>query len=204
MRNRTPISLFPFLSVLICTMGVLSFLAVTFQILGRAPAAAAPRREKPIDVRWIGAPPHVRPLLVECREGGAFVHLASGGPPRFFSRQTLEREVTIVKELQAQGVAQFGADTSRQALWLYFKAVLENERQLRDSFTLSLHRMEVSNLAGENFRLRVQRYPLLLVYPQGVESYDLVSYLLESTTRLASGVEPLLPGWSLPYQKRQS
>lgn len=38
MRNRTPISIFPFLSVLLSTLGVLSFLAVTFLMFTRGAA----------------------------------------------------------------------------------------------------------------------------------------------------------------------
>jgi len=54
MRSRTPISLFPFLSVLISTMGVLSFIAVTF-LLFSSPAKVNLSEPEPVEVRW-GSP----------------------------------------------------------------------------------------------------------------------------------------------------
>ena len=37
-----------------------------------------------------------------------------------------------------------------------------------------------------------------------VPCYQLTSYLLDTTTRLAVGLEPMLEGWSLPYRKNAS
>ena len=74
MKRRVSITIFPFLSVLLCTMGILSFLSVTFLLISRAdpvPAAAA----KPVEVRWTGAPDYVRALRVECLAGEARLHL---------------------------------------------------------------------------------------------------------------------------------
>jgi hypothetical protein len=34
--------------------------------------------------------------------------------------------------------------------------------------------------------------------------YDLASYLVETTTRLPMGLEPMLKGWELPYRKHAS
>ena len=205
MKSRTPITLFPFLSVLVSTMGVLSLLAVTFSMFaGPDGGNASGPAPKPVDVRWTGAPPHVRPLLVECRAGGATIHGQGDQSTQFFALQALKREVQIVREMQDAGMGQLALGTSRQTLWFFFKSTLETERRLNGSFTIAMHQMELSNMTGDNHRRQEERYPILLVYADGVESYDLVSYLLETTSRLSTGVEPMLPGWTIPYRNQRS
>lgn len=198
MHSRPVISLFPFLSVLICTMGVLSFLAVTFLLMSSSSKALPKPAEKPVQVRWVGAPDYVRPLLVECRGDGALLRGDLGTPDRFFSKAALAREVNIVRSMEEAGVGRLGLGMGRQTLWLYFKSALDQERRLEGSFTLLMHHVELSNLTGENHRHREEHYPILLVYPDGVDTFDQVTYLVETTTRLSTGVEPMLPGWTLP------
>ncbi|MBI3991826.1 MAG: hypothetical protein HY342_01025 [Candidatus Lambdaproteobacteria bacterium] len=198
MRLRTPISLFPFLSVLLGTMGVVSFLAVTFLMFSeneQRPAAAV----RPVEVRWVGAPPHVQPLLVECRAEGALVHFVSGRPERF-ELGALRREVERIKTLQAQAIQALGPAVDRQRLWIFMKSTIPADESLSDSLSMALHGLEMSNIDGSNRARRVEQYPILLVYPQGIEAYDLVAYLLETTTRLSVGLEPMLDGWQLPYR----
>ena len=197
MKNRTPISLFPFLSVLLSTMGVLSFLAVTLVLFSGSDTPLA-RPKQPVEVRWVGAPPHVRPLLVECRRGSVLIHDGPGGAR--FDRPALEREVAIVKELLAAASGELGPTPSETQRWFYFKTTLPQDPRLAASFTLWMHDLEIDNLTGKNRARLVERYPILLIYPDGVDTYDLASYLLEMTTRLAIGLEPMLPGWELPYQ----
>lgn len=203
MKNRTPISIFPFLSVLLSTMGVLSFLAVTFLLFNQTEPAVQ-RVEKKIEVRWTGAPPHVRPILIECREGVIVIHSASGGGTVSFSRAALEKEVEIVKEIMARAWAELGAAPTQGQLWALFQREIPYDSRLRNSFTLLAHGIEQGNTAGESRRLLVERYPILLIYPDGLESYELASYLLETTTRLSTGLEPMLKGWDLPYSDLRS
>ncbi len=206
MKSRTPITLFPFLSVLVSTMGVLSLLAVTFSLFAgpEGKGAAQAQRRRPVEVRWVGAPPHVRPLLLECQAGGVTIHDQRGEPARFFPYPALQQEVRVVREMQEQGMGQLGLALGRQTLWLYFKSAIEGERRLRGSFTLVMHQLELSNLTGENRQRREGHYPILLVFPDGIETYDLVSYLVETTSRLSTGVEPMLPGWTVPYVRQRS
>src|SRR5690242_922660 len=153
MKSRTPITLFPFLSVLVSTMGVLSLLAVTFSMFagpdGGKKAGPPPR---PVDVRWTGAPPSVRPLLVECRAGGATIHGAGDVATQFFTLQQLKREAQIVREMQDAGMGQLALGTSRQTLWFFFKSTLDAERRLNGSFTMVMHYIELSNMTGDNHR----------------------------------------------------
>lgn len=203
MRNRTPISIFPFLSVLLSTLGVLSFLAVTFLLFTRT--AATPRKAAAtVQVQWVGAPAHVRPLLVECRADGIVLHPRDGGPPRRFDRAALERESELVHQMVSAGYGELGPAPSRTQLWIYLKSAIQNERRLVGSFTRLMHDMELDNLSGVARARQEERYPILLVYPDGVPIYELASYLVETTTRLSVGLEPMLKGWKLPYRKAAS
>lgn len=203
MKNRTPVSLFPFLSVLLSTMGVLSFLAVTFLLFSRADIAPE-QPPVPVHVQWVGAPAYVRPLLVECRSDRIVFHPRDGAPTRGFTRASLQRELGIVRELQDTAQAQLGQMPSRTQLWLYFKALIPHEQRLQGSFTKLMHEIEIDNLSGRSRRAQAQRYPILLIYPDGIDTYELASYLVETTTRLALGLEPMLHGWALPYSNQSS
>ncbi|HKI97760.1 MAG TPA: hypothetical protein VKB51_04725 [bacterium] len=203
MRNRTPISIFPFLSVLLSTLGVLSFLAVTFVMFTRT-SAKAPRPEQPVEVQWVGAPPHVRPILVECRQDAVVVHSGPGGKTRRFDLASLQREQDLVRGMVQEAYGELGPVPSRTQLWFYMKSAIQNERRLVGSFTRAMHDVEIDDLSGQSKREQVERYPILLVYPDGITTYDVASYLVETTTRLSVGLEPMLKGWKLPYQKEAS
>lgn len=203
MRNRTPISIFPFLSVLLSTLGVLSFLAVTFLMFSKGTPTPA-RHLQPVKVQWVGAPSYVRPILVECRRDGIVVHSGPGGATRRFDTAELKHERAIVHELVQEGWGKLGPVPSRTQLWFFLKGAIQNERRLLGTFTRSMHDVEIANLTGSSHRERIQRYPILLVYPDGIATYDLASYLVETTTRLSVGLEPMLPGWRLPYGKEAS
>lgn len=63
---RNPeISLFPFLSVLLSTMGVLAFLAISFVISPME--EQAPELPQKVEFQWVGAPGYVNPIYVRCR-----------------------------------------------------------------------------------------------------------------------------------------
>ena len=203
MRNRTPISIFPFISVLLSTLGVLSFLAVTFIMFSRTDALPQKPAE-PVQVQWVGAPPHVKPILVECREDALVLHLPGGTPPRRFERTALERESALVQQMVQDGYGQLGPAPSRTQMWFYLKTAIQNERRLLGSFTRAMHDVEIDNLSGQAQKAQEERYPILLVYPSGIGTYDLASYLVETTTRLSIGLEPMLDGWQLPYRQEAS
>jgi len=204
MRRNATISLFPFLSVLVCTMGVLSFLSVMFMLATNTTAGRAPEPQKPVEVGWIGAPPHVRPILIECQRDGVMIHGVGAQASRFIGRPALSREAAIVRRLREDGLSRMGILPGDAGLWIYFKTILDQERRLEGSLTQALHRVEMNNLTGEGRKKREEHYPILLVYPDGVDTYDEVSFLVETTTRLATGVEPMLKGWSLPHRRRPS
>lgn len=203
MRTRLQISLFPFLSVLLSTMGILSFLAVTFLLVSRPELNVAPPR-KPVEVRWVGAPSYVRPLLVECLAGEVRLYLPTETEPLRFTRDRLRREAERIRELELRGLEQLGPVVEREQLKRLMKQWLRGEADLRGSLALAFDRVERDNLSGRAINRETVYHPVLLVYPDGIDTYDLVSYLVETTTRLPLGVEPMLKGWTLPYRGKQA
>jgi hypothetical protein len=198
MKTRAQVTLFPFLSVLLSTMGILSFLAVTFLLVSQPEMNAAPP-DKPIEVRWVGAPDYVRPVLVECLEDEVRVHMPDAAEPRRYSRESLLREAQRVRELEVRGLEMMGPVVERERLKRQLKQWLRDENAMRASLTISFDRIEQENLTGRRQNREEVFHPVLLVYPEGIDTYDLVTYLIETTTRLAVGVEPMLKGWTLPY-----
>ena len=200
MRARTQVTLFPFLSVLISTMGVLSFLAVTFLLFAQQSQQEEPKKRE-VEVSWVGAPPHVRPILVEIHGHVVRVHGPTWKEPQVFSVQQLKEEVKIVKELRNRGLSQMGILFDRYRLWLFMKSAIPKDDRLRGSFTLAMHALELYNLSGAGRKNIEQRYPILLVYAGGVSIYELASFLLDTTTQMNVGLEPMLENWALPYTK---
>jgi hypothetical protein len=196
MRLRPTISLFPFLSILVGAMGVVAFMAMTLTFVGAGSAdEAGKQREAPVRAAWEGAPSYVRTALIECRADGITFFEGTSAPPRFFSLDRLTRETAIVNDLRARGTAQAGGELTREQEWLFFKAVIDRDVRLKDSFTFALNQLELHNLKPDARAKREERYPILLVAADGLDSYDLAEGLLDLTSRLTVGAEPLLPGW---------
>lgn len=69
MRRRSSlplVSLFPFLSVLLCIMGVLAFMSVSFLLMHQP---NLPEMEKKtVEFQWVGAPSFVNPVFIRCSE----------------------------------------------------------------------------------------------------------------------------------------
>jgi hypothetical protein len=203
MKHRAQITLFPFLSVLISTMGILAFLAVTFLLVSRPELSVAPPR-KTVEVRWVGAPSYVRPILVECLAEEVRLHEPGTGSPRRFTRARLREEAERVRQLEERGLQQLGPVVEREKLKRLLKTWLREDSALRGSLTLAFDQVEQDNLRGRAGNRDEVYHPVLLVYPDGIDTYDLVSYLVETTTRLPVGLEPMLKGWKLPYRGKAS
>ena len=60
------VTLFPFLSVLLSTMGVLAFLSISFLII--TPELTEFQDRKQIEFQWVGAPGYVEPIFIRCFE----------------------------------------------------------------------------------------------------------------------------------------
>lgn len=189
--------LFPFLSVLLGTMGVLAFLSIALAFFEQLPEAAG--RTETVLVRWHGAPEHVRPLLFACERDELVLHGTDGTNLRF-SLADLQREAALVRSLRERMRRRLGEFTSSQRLWLQMKQELPRQARLHGGFTLFAHALELNNLRGAARQVGEEHYPILLIYPQGLRVYEHVAYLLEATTQLPVGLEPMQPNWRLPYQ----
>ena len=60
------VTLFPFLSVLLSTMGVLAFLSISFLLI--TPELTEFQDRKQIEFQWVGAPGYVEPIFIRCFE----------------------------------------------------------------------------------------------------------------------------------------
>jgi len=65
-RNTPIVSIFPFLSVLLCTMGVLAFMSISFVLIPTE--ESSPEKKKTVEFQWVGAPAYVQPVFFHCRE----------------------------------------------------------------------------------------------------------------------------------------
>ena len=68
MRNKfqiTQVTLFPFLSVLLCTMGVLAFLSISFLLVLPQDSKYKSGSKQKI-FSWVGAPSYVKPIFIRC------------------------------------------------------------------------------------------------------------------------------------------
>jgi hypothetical protein len=196
MARLSSLTLFPLLSIMVAAMGTLAFLAIA---LGIVQGHTDLQRETSVRVRLEldGAPPRAQAFPVECRSDGVTLH-AAGIPSRFFPVERLRKEVAIVRDLHDRSAGQAGGTLTRDQEWLFFKAVIERDARLKGSLTLALHLIEMANLKGDarNPQKR-EYYPILMVFADGVVTYDLVSFLLEATSRLPAQAEPMLPGWGM-------
>ena len=59
------VTLFPFLSVLISTMGVLAFLSISF-LLVIPENTDNPAKPRNFQFEWVGAPRYVSPIFIRC------------------------------------------------------------------------------------------------------------------------------------------
>jgi hypothetical protein len=203
-KKRVTITIFPFLSVLLCTMGLLSLLSILFLLLGRAGPSAAPAPAPPAsEVRWTGAPEYVRPLLVECLPGEARLHLPGSGRTLSFARAKLRAEAGRLRELELRSLEQLGPTVERIALQRHLKNTIRGDNAWTGSLTRAFDQVEQDNWKGRRANEAAAYHPVLLIYPDGVDTYDLVSYLLETTSRLAVGLEPMLKGWVMPYAQEK-
>ena len=63
--NSPKVTLFPFLSVLLSTMGILAFLSISF-LLVVPEQSDSTRVPKNIQFEWVGAPGYVKPIFIRC------------------------------------------------------------------------------------------------------------------------------------------
>ena len=148
------------------------------------------REQRTVRFAWQGAPQPTQLLVVQCRADGVALTTPGGGPKHFFPLSELAREVVMVKALQDRVAGRVAQGAGRRAQWQALGKLLPREPRLRDSLSLALRRVEHRGGQG-----REPWAPLLLVYPEGLQSYDLAAFLVDAATLWPVVAEPMLPGW---------
>ena len=163
--QNTNVTLFPFLSVLICTMGTLAFIAITFLLIFPQNSRFT-NKSKQIKFEWLGAPVHVKPIFFRCYKNRIEYY-------NFFekSEKTLFLD-GLLKQIE-------GKDPK---ILKYLFEIVEINKKIKKEFGKKEH------------------YPLLLVYPEGVFSSEVLIALIEKIKGLNFGIEPMLPNMAIPYQ----
>ena len=163
--NSPRITLFPFLSVLISTMGVLAFLSISFLLVvpQDADSLSTPKR---IKFEWVGAPGYVKPIFIRCYADRIEYY-------NLFENQ----DYTIMLE---ELLDQLQGDNPE--LLSYLAQLFQLNTSIKKQFG------------------KTEYYPLLLVYPDGVLTSELLLVVIEKIGGLNFGLEPMLPIWEVPYQ----
>lgn len=165
-RQVPTVSLFPFLSVLLCLMGVLAFMSVSFLLLNESNIPEETPQK--VDFQWVGAPSYVSPIFIRCFQNGIVYY------DIFANRDVQLSFDRLGQELQ---------DGNGRFIRYIFRLVEENQR-IKLAFGTT------------------EYYPLLLVYPDGVLSSELLMMLLPQISGINVGIEPMLPHWEIPYQSQ--
>ncbi|MEC9460255.1 MAG: hypothetical protein VYD14_03490 [SAR324 cluster bacterium] len=159
------VTLFPFLSVLLSTMGVLAFLSISFLLVVPldADSLSTPKR---IKFEWVGAPGYVKPIFIRCYADRIEYY-------NLFDNQ----DYTIMLE---ELLDQLQGDNPE--LLSYLAQLFQLNTRIKKQFG------------------KTEYYPLLLVYPDGVLTSELLLVVIEKIGGLNFGLEPMLPIWEVPYQ----
>ncbi len=159
------VTLFPFLSVLLSTMGVLAFLSISFLLVvpQDADSLSTPKR---IKFEWVGAPGYVKPIFIRCYADRIEYY-------NLFDNQdyTIKLE-ELLDQLQGDN----------PELLSYLAQLFQLSTSIKKQFG------------------KTEYYPLLLVYPDGVLTSELLLVVIEKIGGLNFGLEPMLPIWEVPYQ----
>ena len=169
-KFQTPnITLFPFLSVLLCTMGILAFLSISFLIVIPHDTYFK-SKSKQIEFQWIGAPAYVKPVFFRCYKNRIEYY-------NFFEN----RDYKLFLDGFLNQI-----DGKDPKIIIYLFQLLELNTNLKKQFR------------------KTEYFPLLLVYPDGVFTSELLMTMIEKIKGLNFGMEPMLPDMEIPYQELNS
>ena len=160
------VSLFPFLSVLLSTMGVLAFLSISF-LLVIPENFEDSDKQRHVQFEWVGAPGYVRPIFFRCfKDRVEYFNLFENIDQTISLKQLLD---------QLEG--------KKPNLLSYLIEVASLNKSIKKQF-------------GNK-----EYFPLILVYPDGVLSTELLLVLIDQIEGLNYGLEPMLHHWNVPYQE---
>ena len=160
------VTLFPFLSVLLSTMGVLAFLSISFLLVIPDNVGDTPKPRN-FQFQWVGAPGYVSPIFFRCfKDRVEYFNLFDNRDHAISLDQLLDQ--------------------------------LEGEKPDLLSYLLQL------SMLNKNIKKQfgnTEYYPLIMVYPDGVLTTELLLVVIDQIEGLNYGLEPMLPHWNVPYQE---
>ena len=160
------VTLFPFLSVLLSTMGVLAFLSISF-LLVIPENAVDPVKPRNFQFEWVGAPGYVSPVFIRCfKDRVEYFNL-------FDNRDHTISLDQLLDQLEGE----------KPDLISYFVQLSSLTKKIKKQFG------------------NTEYYPLVLVYPDGVLTTELLLVVIDQIEGLNYGLEPMLPHWNVPYQE---
>ena len=163
-RSQPRVTLFPFLSVLLSTMGVLAFLSISFLLITPDLSETTSRRQ--IEFQWVGAPGYVKPIFIRCYEDRI----------EYFNLFRNSQQSVTLKSLLHQ------IQNRRSELIQYLTDLVSLNATIRKKFG------------------RTEHYPLMLVYPKGILTSEVLMEIIVQIEDLNVGLEPMLSHWEVPYQ----
>ena len=167
--NVQIITLFPFLSVLLSTMGVLAFLSISF-LLVIPENADNPSKPRNFKFEWVGAPGYVSPIFISCFKVRV----------EYFNLFENRNHTISLDELLDQ------LELETPNLLSYLVQLASLNKSIKKKFG------------------NTEYYPLILVYPDGVLTTELLLVVIDQIEGLNYGLEPMLPHWNVPYRQLES
>ncbi len=164
--QTTNVTLFPFLSVLLCTMGILAFLSISFLLVVPYHNDYI-SKSKQIKFEWIGAPAYVKPIYFYCYKNRIEYY-------NLFENRSYTLFLDgLLKQIE-------GEDPK---ILKYLIQILELNINTKIKFG------------------KTEYYPLLLVYPEGIFTSEILIAVIEKIKGLNFGMEPMLREMGTPYQE---
>ena len=159
------VTLFPFLSVLLSTMGILAFLSISFLLV--IPENTDSTKPRNFQFEWVGAPGYVIPIFIRCfKDRVEYFNL-------FENR---DHTISLDKLLDQ-------LDGQKPDLLSYLVQLSSLNKSIKKKFG------------------NTEYYPLILVYPDGVLTTELLLVLIDQIEGLNYGLEPMRQHWNVPYQE---
>ena len=160
------VTLFPFLSVLISTMGVLAFLSISFLLVIPENADDLPKPRN-FQFEWVGAPGYVSPIFIRSfKDRVEYYNL-------FENRDHTISLDKLLDQLKGE----------KPDLLSYLVQLSSLNKSIKKQFG------------------NTEYYPLILVYPDGILTTELLLVVIDQIRGLNYGLEPMLSHWNVPYQE---
>ena len=165
-KSIPQVTLFPFLSVLLSTMGVLAFLSISFLLVIPENADDLPKPRN-FQFEWVGAPGYVSPIFIRCYKDRV----------EYFNLFENRDHTISLDQLRDQ------LEGQKPDLLSYLVQLASLNKSIKKQFG------------------NTEYYPLILVYPDGVLTTELLLVVIDQIEGINYGLEPMLPNWKVPYQQ---